>query len=206
MASTRQKIEQTLQEIYGCISGSQRERVIQTALIKMAYRDDNESNVLSSVMDAIDEVDPPETSEYSPAHIRLEASSDLIGWHDIENYLQEDHIDDFETRLAAIERDRDDFDKTRDLKRKEKGYDREPQELQGIGDFNKLESEYQKKGNREYDPAGKTYMDTSIDPSTPKKEKELIIGLDNRKLDEGNQLDAAVDVWPPRTRNDMRAK
>lgn len=206
MASTRDKIEQTLQEIYGCISGTQRESVIKSALLKMAYREDNEGNVLSSVMDAIDELEAPDVSPYSPSCIKIEASSDLIGWDDIENYLQEDHIEDFETRLAATERDRGDLDQTRYHKEDTEGYYRQPQELQGDDGVYLLESEYQSNSNRSYDPAGRAYTDNSVDPSNPRQVRELVIGLDNRKLDEGNQIDAMMDVWPPRTRSDMRAK
>jgi len=204
MASTRYKIEQTLQEIYGCISKENREAVIQSSLVKMAYKADNESNVLSSVMDAIDELDISDASPSSPSYIRLEASSDLIGWNDIEQYLQEDHIDDFEMRVAETERDRDDFEDTRHHKKDEEGYYREPQEFQGTKGVAKLDSKFQSNDNRSYDPAGKAYTDNSIDPSSPRQVKEVVIGLDNRILDQGNQLDAAVDVWPPRTKNDMR--
>lgn len=201
MASTRDKIEQTLQEIYGCISQEHREAVIRTALLKMAYKENSESNVLSSVMDAIDEIEVPDASPASPSYIKLEASSDLIGWDDIEQYLQEDHIDEFETRFAETEREREDRE-TRFLKKKDKGFYRQPDELQGKDESYSLQSEY-KDNNREYDASARTYTDTSVDPTDASDEKKVVIGLDNRKLGEGNLQDDVLDVWPPRTRADI---
>jgi len=206
MASTRNKIEQTLREIYACISDERRDAVVHSALLKMAYKDDNESNVLSAVMDALDETEAEDVSPVSPSCIKLEASSELIGWDDIEQYLQEDHIDDFETRLAAVDRERDDQDESRQHKMNEEGYYREPDELQGHKGVNKLDSEYRANDNREYDASAKTYTYPSSDPTDPQKLEKVTLGLDNRRLPEGDIYDAALDVWPPRTRADVQAR